>query len=148
MLIAKDTAMFNKQLDELEDITFNLVPRLYIESVTNKLQIYKVLSNLYLTSNSLDELMWSDLPSLISPINLSERTDKLVIDGDEIQLVTVKSIHRNVPSLFLEKSLQLMALAKILAIDVFPIPLGPANKYACDILLLIMELKLYLKLTY
>jgi hypothetical protein len=103
VLIAKDTAMLNKQIDEVEDITFNLVPRLYIESITNKLQIYKVLSNLYLTSNSLDELMWSDLPSLISPMNLSEKTDKLVIDGEEIQLVTVKSIHRNVPSLFLEK---------------------------------------------
>ena len=35
-------------LDEIEDITLNIVPRIYIESVTNKLEIYKFLSNLYL----------------------------------------------------------------------------------------------------
>ena len=53
VLIAKDTAVLNKQLDEIEDITLNIVPRIYIESVTNKLEIYKFLSNLYLTSNSI-----------------------------------------------------------------------------------------------
>ena len=95
--------MLNKQLDELEDITFNLVPRLYIESVTNKLLIYKFLSNLYLTSNSLDELIWSDLPSLVSPLNISERTDRLIFDGNDIQLVTVKDIHPYVNALFFEK---------------------------------------------
>lgn len=103
VLIAKDTAMLNKQLDELEDITFNLVPRLYIESVTNKLLIYKFLSNLYLTSNTLDELIWSDLPSLVSPLNISERTDRLIFDGNDVQLVTVKDIHPYVNALFFEK---------------------------------------------
>ena len=43
VLIAKDTAVLNKQLDEIEDITLNIVPRIYIESVTNKLEIYKFL---------------------------------------------------------------------------------------------------------
>ena len=103
VIIAKDTAMLNKQLDELEDITFNLVPRLYIESVTNKLLIYKFLSNLYLTSNTLDELIWSDLPSLVSPLNISERTDRLIFDGNDVQLVTVKDIHPYVNALFFEK---------------------------------------------
>ena len=103
VLIAKDTAMLNKQLDELEDITFNLVPRLYVESVTNKLLIYKFLSNLYLTSNTLDELIWSDLPSLVSPLNISERTDRLIFDGNDVQLVTVKDIHPYVNALFFEK---------------------------------------------
>ena len=36
VLIAKDTAVLNKQLDEIEDITLNIVPRIYIESVTTK----------------------------------------------------------------------------------------------------------------
>ena len=103
VLIAKDTAMLNKQIDELEDITFNLVPRLYIESITNKLQIYKFLSNLYLTTNSLDELLWSDLPSLVSPMNISERTDRLIFDGEDVQMVTVKTIHPFVNALFFEK---------------------------------------------
>ena len=72
VLIAKDTAMLNKQIDEVEDITFNLVPRLYIESITNKLQIYKVLSNLYLTSNSLDELAILNVRPLIAVSFASE----------------------------------------------------------------------------
>lgn len=82
VLIAKDTAVLNKQLDEIEDITLNIVPRIYIESVTNKLEIYKFLSNLYLTSNSLDELVWSDLPSLVSPMNMSEKTDRMKFDAE------------------------------------------------------------------
>ena len=103
VLIAKDTAMLNKQLDELEDITFNLVPRLYIESITNKLQIYKFLSNLYFSNNALDELLWSDLPSLLSPMNVSEKVDRLIFDGEEVQMVTVKTIRPFVNSLFFER---------------------------------------------
>jgi hypothetical protein len=34
---------------------------------------------------------------------------------------------------------QFMALAKILAIDVLPDPLGPQNKYACEMLPELME---------
>ena len=86
VLIAKDTAVLNKQIDELEDITLNITPRIYIESIINKLEIYKFLSNLYLTSNSLDELVWSDLPSLVSPMNFSERSDKLKFDDKEFQM--------------------------------------------------------------
>ena len=102
VIIAKDTALLNKQLDEIEDITLNMVPRIYIEGITNKLEIYKFLSNLYLTSNSLDELVWSDLPSLVSPMNLSEKVDKLKIDDKEIQLLTVKNVPPFVQELFFE----------------------------------------------
>lgn len=102
VLIAKDTAVLNKQLDEIEDITLNIVPRIYIESVTNKLEIYKFLSNLYLTSNSLDELVWSDLPSLVSPMNMSERTDRMKFDDKEFQILTVKNVQPFVSELFFE----------------------------------------------
>jgi hypothetical protein len=34
------------------------------------------------------------------------------------------------------KSVQFTAFAKIFAVDVFPVPLVPENKYACAILLL------------
>lgn len=102
VLIAKDTAVLNKQLDEIEDITLNIVPRIYIESVTNKLEIYKFLSNLYLTSNSLDELVWSDLPSLVSPMNMSEKTDRMKFDDKEFQILTVKNVPPFVSELFFE----------------------------------------------
>ena len=103
VVIAKDTTILNKQLDEIEEITSNLVPRLFIESITNKLEIYKFLSNLYLTSNSLDELVWSDLPSLVCPMNLSEKVDKLIFDGKEVQLLTVKNVPPFVDELFFEE---------------------------------------------
>ena len=103
VIIAKDTTVLNKQLDEIEEITSNLVPRLFIESITNKLEIYKFLSNLYLTSNSLDELLWSDLPSLVCPMNLSEKVDKLIFDGKEVQLLTVKNVPPFVDELFFEE---------------------------------------------
>ena len=102
VLIAKDTALLNKQLDEINDITLNIVPRLYIESITNKLEIYKFLSNLYLTSNLLDELLWSDLPNLVSPMNMSEKIDKLKFDDEEIQLLTIKNVPPFVSELFFE----------------------------------------------
>ena len=102
VIIAKDKALLKKQLDEIEDLTLNIVPRIYIESITNKLEIYKFLSNLYLTTNSLDELVWSDLPSLVSPMNLSERADKLKIDDKEVQLLTIKNVPPFVDELLFE----------------------------------------------
>ena len=102
VIIAKDINQLNKQLDELEEITFNLVPRISIEGITNKLEIYKFLSNLYMSSNSLDELVWSDLPSLVSPINISEKTDKIRFDGKDFQVLTIKNIPPFVNELFFE----------------------------------------------
>lgn len=103
VIIAKDEQMLNKQLEEIEDITFSLVPRLYVEIITNKLLVYKFLSNLYISTTALDELVWSDLPSIISPMNISEKPDRMKIDGEEIQLLTIKSIHPFVQSLFFDK---------------------------------------------
>ncbi len=102
VIIAKDTVLLNKQLDEIDELTLNIVPRIYIESITNKLEIYKFLSNLYLTSNSLDELVWSDLPSLVSPMNVVERTDRLKFDDKEFEMVTIKNVPPFVSELFFE----------------------------------------------
>ena len=101
-VIAKDVNLLNKQIGELEDITFNITPRIYLESITNKLEIYKVLSNLYLTTNKLEELVWSDLPSLITPRNITESIDKLKFDDNELQMVTVKNMPPFVEELFFE----------------------------------------------
>jgi conjugal transfer ATP-binding protein TraC len=102
ILIAKDTNILNKQIGELEEITSNIIPKIDVESITNKLEVYKFLSNLYITSNSLDELVWSDLPSLVSPINISEKIDKLKFDNDDVQMLTVKNIPPFVSELFFE----------------------------------------------
>ncbi|MBQ7790412.1 MAG: DUF87 domain-containing protein [Bacilli bacterium] len=102
ILIAKDINLLNKQIKEIEEITSNIIPKINIESIINKLEIYKFLSNLYLTTNTLDELVWSDLPSLVSPMNISEKIDKLKFDDKEFQILTIKNIAPFVNELFFE----------------------------------------------
>jgi hypothetical protein len=102
VVIAKDVNVLEKQLDEIEDIVANVNPRINMEVINNKLEIYKFLSNLYLTSNTLDNLVWSDLPSLVAPLNLSEKTSGLKIDNKDIQMVTIKNIPPFIDELFFE----------------------------------------------
>lgn len=110
VLIAKDKLTLDSQLNELEDITSNITPKLNINFIKNKLEIYKFLSNLYLTNNTLDTLMWYDLPSLISPTNLVERTNQLSFDDDTIQMVTIKNVPPFVNELFLKNYLIILML--------------------------------------
>lgn len=103
VVIAKDISILERQIDEIEDIVANINPRMNMEVINNKLEIYKFLSNLYLTSNTLDELIWSDLPSLVSPLNLSEKTNMLKFDDKEIQILSIKNIPPFVDELFFEE---------------------------------------------
>ena len=52
--------------------------------INNILEIYKFLSNLYMSKNPLDLLMWADLMELIVPLNISERTNMLKIEKEII----------------------------------------------------------------
>lgn len=103
VLIAKDLNILERQLDEMEDILANLQPKIPAEVINNRLEIYKFLSNLYLSSNSLDLLMWADLPDLTVPLNLYEKTNMLKIDDSEVQMVTIKNIPPFVDELFFEE---------------------------------------------
>lgn len=103
VLIAKDTDTLERQLDEVEDLFANIQPRLNIEIITNRLEAYKFLSNLYLSDNPLDLLMWSKIEGLIVPLNLVERTNMLKIDDNEVQLLTIKNIAPFVDELFFEE---------------------------------------------
>ncbi len=103
VVIAKDLNILERQLDEIEDLFANIQPKLNIEIINNRLEIYKFLSNLYLCSNPLDILMWADLTDLLIPLNISERTNLLKIDNKEVQLVTIKNIPPFVDELFFEE---------------------------------------------
>ena len=101
ILIAKDIETLNRQLDALENITFNLNPKLYIELITNKLEIYSFLCNFYYSSASLDQLMTYDLPELVSPLYLAEKGNLLCIDDKEVQLVTIKGLPKFLNKMYL-----------------------------------------------
>lgn len=103
VVIAKDLNILEKQLDEIEEIVANINPSLNMQVIDNRLEIYKFLTNLYMNPHALDDLIWSDLPSLISPLNLQEKTNMLKIDDKETQLVTIKNIPPFVDELFFEE---------------------------------------------
>ena len=103
VLIAKDKNTLNRQLDELEDITSNISPKMNIEIIGNKLEIYKFLSNLYFSSNTLDSLMWYDLPSLTSPLYVSEKANYLKLEDNIVQMITIKNVPPFVCELFFEE---------------------------------------------
>jgi len=102
VVIAKDTEELDRVLNEIESIVSSIMPKLDIEIIHNKLHIYKFLSNLYLTSNSLDQLVWSDLPELVCPMNVSEKPGNLKFDSIEFQMVTIKNIPPFVDEMFFE----------------------------------------------
>ena len=73
-----------------------------MEIIQNKLEIFKFISNLYLTSNTLDQLVWSGLPELSCPLSVVERPSSIKFDDKEFQMVTIKSIPPFIDELFFE----------------------------------------------
>ena len=103
VLVAKDLNTLNKQLEEIEIITNGLNPKMYVELLTNKLQIYDFLCNLYSIDVNLDQLMWLDLPELISPLYMQEKTNLLKIDDKEVQIIAIKKLHPFNDGMFLDE---------------------------------------------
>ena len=102
VVISNSMEKLDKQLYEIEEIINNTQPRLIAEIIHNRLEIFKFISNLYLESNTLDQLIWSNLPELACPLNVTERINSIVFDDKEFQLVTIKNIPPFVDELFLE----------------------------------------------
>jgi len=102
VVISDTVEKLDKQLFEIAEILNNIQPRLITEIIHNRLEIYKFISNLYLENNTLDQLIWSDLPELACPLNVTEKINSIVFDDKEFQLVTIKSIPPFVDELFLE----------------------------------------------
>ena len=103
VVIAKDLNTLEKQLDEIEEIISKITPRINMEVIDNRLEIYKFLTNLYMNPKALDDLIWSDLPSLVSPLSIQEKTNMLKMDDKDIQMVTIKNIPPFVDELFFEE---------------------------------------------
>lgn len=102
VFIAKELEVLKKQVEEAENILYNIVPRMNYEIIDNKLEIYSFLANLYYSDVNLDQLMWLNLPELICPLSLQEKSNYLQIDDKEVQLVTIKNIPAFVDAMFLD----------------------------------------------
>lgn len=92
-----------KQLNEFLELADELEPSFNLEVINNKLEIYKFLVNLYLEVNTLDQLLWSDLPSLVAPINLLEKSNMLKFNDKDVQILTLKNIPPFINELFFEE---------------------------------------------
>ena len=60
VITAKSAEELEKIINEVQEICSDMSPQIKLEIIQNKLLIYKFISNLYLASNSLDQLIWSD----------------------------------------------------------------------------------------
>ena len=102
VVTAKTQEELEKILDEVEEVLNDISPKINHEIIQNKLEIYKFLTNVYLTNTSLDQLVWSDLPEMVAPMNLSERPSSIKFDDLEFSLATIKMIPPFIDELFFE----------------------------------------------
>ena len=89
--------------EEVKMHCYNMTPRLNVQTITNKLEVYQFLVNLYLSTASIEQLMWSDLIELISPFFFQENMSYIKADEEEIQVVTIKRIPPFIDELFFEE---------------------------------------------
>ena len=102
VVISETVDKLDKTLYEISEVLNNTRPRLIADVITNRLEIYKFITNLYLESNTLDQLIWSDIHELACPMNATEKVSSLIFDDKEFQLLTIKNIPPFVDELFLE----------------------------------------------
>ena len=103
VIIAKDEQILNKQINEVNRICFSVTPRLNIDLIDNKYEIYKFLINLYFSNASLEQLLWCDLTELISPLNISEKGTYLKVGNEEVSLVSIRNVPPFLDEMFFEQ---------------------------------------------
>ena len=103
VIICDNDKILEHMTEEIEIQCYNMTPRLNIQKITNKLEIYQFLVNLYLSTANIEQLMWSDLVELITPFYVQENMGYMDIDSDEVQIVTIKKIPPFIDELFFEE---------------------------------------------
>ena len=72
VLVSENDKALEHISEEVKMHCYNMTPRLNVQTITNKLEVYQFLVNLYLSTASIEQLMWSDLIELISPFFFQE----------------------------------------------------------------------------
>ena len=103
VLVNENDKALEHMTEEFKIQCCNMTPKLNIKLMTNKLEIYQFLKNLYISNVSLEQLMWSDLTELISPFYIQENIDSLKLDEEEIQIVAIKELPPFIDELFFEE---------------------------------------------
>ena len=103
VLMSETEAMLDHICKDFELQCYNTTPRFYIKEITNLLEIYQFLVNLYLNCSSVEQLVWCDLLELLSPFYLNELISNLKVDEEDVQIVTIKKLSPFMDELFFEK---------------------------------------------
>ena len=102
VLVSDNDKALEHMANEIKMQCYNMTPRLMIEPITNKLEIYQFLVNLYVSSANIEQLLWSDLIELIAPFYVHENIGYIKLDEEEIQVVTIKRLPPFIDELFFE----------------------------------------------
>ncbi len=103
VIISNNEKILEHQLEEIEMQCYNMTPRLIIQPIENKLEVYQFLINLYISNANLEQLLWCDLSELITPFFINENANYIKIDEKEVQLVTIKNLPPFIEELYLEE---------------------------------------------
>ena len=103
VIVSENDKAIEHTKEEIKMQCYNMTPRLNIKEITNKLEVYQFLVNLYLSTASIEQLMWSDLIELISPFFVQENMGYIKLDEEEMQVVTIKKIPPFIDELFFEE---------------------------------------------
>lgn len=102
-IISKSEKMLMHQVEELEMQCYNMIPRLNIKQINNKLEIYQFLINFYFSEANLEQIIYYDLPDLITPYYIRENINSITFDDRLIQFVVIKNLPLFVMDLFFEE---------------------------------------------
>lgn len=102
-LISKNKENLEKSKEDFERECFSTIPKLEIEPINNKKNLMKILTNMYFSDASLDQLMYYDLFELIVPLHFAEQPSMLKIEDKEIQLLSIKNYPLFIENGFLDR---------------------------------------------
>lgn len=106
-VIANNKEALEKHIIDFEQNCDSIVPKLEIERVQNKKWLVKILTNMYFSKASLDQIMYYDFIDLIVPMRLIEKPSFLKVDGEEIQMLTIKNYPLFIEDSFLDRVVNL-----------------------------------------
>ena len=102
VVVNEDEKILEHVVEELQLMCDSMTPKLNIELMINKLEIYQFLINLYMSSADIEQLMWSDLSELITPFFVKEYGGFIKVDSEEIQIVSIRAIPPFIDNMFFE----------------------------------------------
>lgn len=102
VVISKNINDLNKCVNEINNNLYNTNPRIDFKKISNRLEIFSYLCNIYNVDTSLSSLISSDIQNLITPYYIKEKINSIEFDDKEIQMVSIRDLPPFIDELFLE----------------------------------------------